>query len=164
MARYQASAGTSSTYEFIPWHFCAGVVQAVSPTGLDCLTAVNQLTLLLDRITRADPWSDPGLLLVGDAAHVISPVSVNGLNFAVLEAVEAANRLAGSAVADPVEPTGVNAVERARRSQLDREQAQQKRVELDTAHRGPAATAGATRARVGAGGRRGWVHAAGFAR
>ena len=108
--------------------------------------------------------SEPGLLLVGDAAHVISPVSVNGLNFAVLEAVEAANWLAGSVVADPVEPTGVDSVGRARRSQLDREQAQQKRVELDTAHRGPAAAADATRARVGAGERRGWSHAAGFAR
>jgi 2-polyprenyl-6-methoxyphenol hydroxylase-like FAD-dependent oxidoreductase len=40
---------------------------------IDLLTDTNQLTLLPIRITRVDPWSEPGLLLVGDAAHVISP-------------------------------------------------------------------------------------------
>jgi 2-polyprenyl-6-methoxyphenol hydroxylase-like FAD-dependent oxidoreductase len=106
---------------------------------LDGLTAVNQLTLLPVRITRTDRWSEPGLLLIGDAAHVISPVGGNGLNFAVLDAVEAANRLVAPLMADPVEPAAVDAatagVEAARRPQVDREQAQQKRVELDAARR-----------------------------
>ncbi len=62
---------------------------------LDGLTDVNQLSLLPVRITSVDRWSEPGLLLVGDAAHVISPVGGNGLNFALLDAVEAANRLVG---------------------------------------------------------------------
>jgi 2-polyprenyl-6-methoxyphenol hydroxylase-like FAD-dependent oxidoreductase len=106
---------------------------------LDGLTAVNQLTLLPVRITSTDRWSEPGLLLIGDAAHVISPVGGNGLNFAVLDAVEAANRLVGPLLADPVDPAAVDAataaVETARRPQVDREQAQQKRVELDAARR-----------------------------
>jgi 2-polyprenyl-6-methoxyphenol hydroxylase-like FAD-dependent oxidoreductase len=106
---------------------------------LDGLTAVNQLTLLPVRITRTDRWSEPGLLLIGDAAHVISPVGGNGLNFAVLDAVEAANRLVGPLSADPVDPAAVDAatagVEAARRPQVDREQERQKRTEEGAARR-----------------------------
>jgi 2-polyprenyl-6-methoxyphenol hydroxylase-like FAD-dependent oxidoreductase len=76
---------------------------------LDGLTDVNQLSLLPVRITSVDRWSEPGLLLVGDAAHVISPVGGNGLNFALLDAVEAANRLVGPLSADPVDPAEVDA-------------------------------------------------------
>ena len=100
---------------------------------LDGLTEVNQLTLLPVRITSVDRWSEPGLLLIGDAAHVISPVGGNGLNFAVLDAVEAANRLVGPLLADPVDPEAVDlataAVEAARRPLVDRDQQQQKRAE-----------------------------------
>jgi 2-polyprenyl-6-methoxyphenol hydroxylase-like FAD-dependent oxidoreductase len=106
---------------------------------LDGLTEVNQLTLLPVRITSVDRWSEPGLLLIGDAAHVISPVGGNGLNFAVLDAVEAANRLVGPLGTDPVDPAAVDAatagVEAARRRQVDREQAQQKRAEQGAARR-----------------------------
>ena len=98
---------------------------------LDGLSEVNQLTLLPVRITSVDRWSEPGLLLIGDAAHVISPVGGNGLNFAVLDAVEAANRLVGPLLADPVDPEAVDAataaVEAARRPLVDRDQQQQKR-------------------------------------
>jgi 2-polyprenyl-6-methoxyphenol hydroxylase-like FAD-dependent oxidoreductase len=106
---------------------------------LDGLTEVNQLSLLPVRITRTDRWSEPGLLLIGDAAHVISPVGGNGVNFAVLDAVEAANRLAGPLLADPLEPAAVDAataaVEVARRPQVDRDQERQKRTERDAARR-----------------------------
>jgi 2-polyprenyl-6-methoxyphenol hydroxylase-like FAD-dependent oxidoreductase len=99
---------------------------------LDGLTEVNQLTLLPVRITSVDRWSEPGLLLIGDAAHVISPVGGNGLNFAALDAVEAANRLVGPLLADPVDPEAVDvataAVEAARRPLVDRDQQQQKRA------------------------------------
>jgi 2-polyprenyl-6-methoxyphenol hydroxylase-like FAD-dependent oxidoreductase len=106
---------------------------------LDGLTDVNQLSLLPVRITRTDRWSEPGLLLIGDAAHVISPVGGNGVNFAVLDAVEAANRLVGPLLADQVDPTAVDAaaaaVEAARRPQVDRDQERQKRTERDAARR-----------------------------
>jgi 2-polyprenyl-6-methoxyphenol hydroxylase-like FAD-dependent oxidoreductase len=106
---------------------------------LDGLTEVNQLSLLPVRITRTDRWSEPGLLLIGDAAHVISPVGGNGINFAVLDAVEAANRLVGPLLADPVDPAAVDAaaagVEAARRPQVDRDQERQKRTERDAARR-----------------------------
>jgi 2-polyprenyl-6-methoxyphenol hydroxylase-like FAD-dependent oxidoreductase len=62
---------------------------------LDSLTEVNQLTLLPVRITTVDRWTEPGLLLIGDAAHVISPVGGNGINLALADAAEAANQLVG---------------------------------------------------------------------
>lgn len=62
---------------------------------VDLLEDTNQLTLLPIRITKLDRWSEPGLLLIGDAAHVISPVGGNGINFAIVDAAEAANRLVG---------------------------------------------------------------------
>ncbi len=100
---------------------------------------VNDLTLLPIRITRTDRWSEPGLLLIGDAAHVISPVGGNGINFAVVDAAEAANRLAGPLTAAAVDPDAVDAataeVERVRRPVVDREQAFQVRVERATARR-----------------------------
>ena len=73
---------------------------------VDLLTDVNQLTLLPIRITQLDRWSEPGLLLIGDAAHVISPVGGNGINFAIVDAAEAANRLVGP-LTGAVDPAAV---------------------------------------------------------
>jgi 2-polyprenyl-6-methoxyphenol hydroxylase-like FAD-dependent oxidoreductase len=111
---------------------------------IDLLTDTDQLTLLPIRITRTDPWSAPGLLLVGDAAHVISPVGGNGINFAIIDAAEAANQLVGPLTAGPVDPAAVDAanteVERVRRPKVDRDQAFQVRAERATAERLAAAT------------------------
>lgn len=41
-------------------------------------------------------WHLPGLLLIGDAAHVMSPVGGVGINYAIQDAVEAANLLGPS--------------------------------------------------------------------
>ena len=106
---------------------------------IDLLTDTNQLTLLPIRITRVDRWSEPGLLLIGDAAHVISPVGGNGINFAIIDAADAANRLVGPLTAARVDAAAVDAataeVERVRRPKVDREQAFQVRVERATAQR-----------------------------
>ena len=106
---------------------------------VELLTDVNQLSLLPIRITQVDRWSDPGLLLIGDAAHVISPVGGNGINFAIIDAAEAANRLIGPLTASPVDPAAVDAagaeVERARRPKVDRDQRMQVQVERATARR-----------------------------
>ena len=106
---------------------------------IELLADVNQLTLLPIRITSTDRWSEPGLLLIGDAAHVISPVGGNGINFAIIDAAEAANRLVGPLTADPVDPAAIDAataeVERARRPRVDRDQRMQVRVERATAQR-----------------------------
>jgi 2-polyprenyl-6-methoxyphenol hydroxylase-like FAD-dependent oxidoreductase len=42
---------------------------------------------------RVLAWSRPGLLVIGDAAHTMSPVGAQGLNIALRDAVVAANHL-----------------------------------------------------------------------
>ena len=49
---------------------------------------------LLDAVTdRVEGWATPGSLLIGDAAHTMSPVGGQGLNVAMRDAVVAANHL-----------------------------------------------------------------------
>jgi 2-polyprenyl-6-methoxyphenol hydroxylase-like FAD-dependent oxidoreductase len=49
---------------------------------------------LLDVVAdRAAHWSAPGALLIGDAAHTMSPVGAQGLNIAIRDALVAANQL-----------------------------------------------------------------------
>jgi 2-polyprenyl-6-methoxyphenol hydroxylase-like FAD-dependent oxidoreductase len=61
---------------------------------------VKLLTVSLDRLER---WHRPGLLVIGDAAHAMSPVGGVGINVAIQDAVAAANVLAAplAAGADP---------------------------------------------------------------
>ncbi|ACZ86228.1 FAD-dependent oxidoreductase [Streptosporangium roseum] len=53
---------------------------------------VSVLSVALNRLRR---WHRPGLLVIGDAAHAMSPVFGVGINLAVQDAVAAANLLAG---------------------------------------------------------------------
>jgi 2-polyprenyl-6-methoxyphenol hydroxylase-like FAD-dependent oxidoreductase len=66
---------------------------------------VKLLTVALDRLER---WHAPGLLVIGDAAHAMSPIGGVGINVAVQDAVAAANALAGPMAAgadlDPLLP------------------------------------------------------------
>ena len=43
--------------------------------------------------SRLDAWHIPGLLLIGDAAHVMTPIGGVGINYAIWDAVETANVL-----------------------------------------------------------------------
>jgi 2-polyprenyl-6-methoxyphenol hydroxylase-like FAD-dependent oxidoreductase len=53
-----------------------------------------QKTVLLDVIVgRLTSWTRPGLLLLGDAAHPMSPIGGQGLNVALRDALVAANHL-----------------------------------------------------------------------
>jgi 2-polyprenyl-6-methoxyphenol hydroxylase-like FAD-dependent oxidoreductase len=54
---------------------------------------VKLLTVTVDRLDR---WWRPGLLVIGDAAHAMSPIGGVGINLAVQDAVATANLLAGS--------------------------------------------------------------------
>jgi 2-polyprenyl-6-methoxyphenol hydroxylase-like FAD-dependent oxidoreductase len=58
--------------------------------ALDDWKKVHVLTVQADRLPI---WHKPGLLLVGDAAHAMSPIGGVGINYAIGDAVEAANVL-----------------------------------------------------------------------
>ncbi len=72
---------------------------------------VSLLSVESDRLTR---WSRPGLLLIGDAAHVMSPVGGVGINYAIQDAVVAANVLAGPLKAGQLRPRHLATVQRRR--------------------------------------------------
>jgi 2-polyprenyl-6-methoxyphenol hydroxylase-like FAD-dependent oxidoreductase len=53
----------------------------------------KQVSVLSVESSRLARWYQPGLLLIGDAAHVMSPVGGVGINYAIQDAVDAANVL-----------------------------------------------------------------------
>lgn len=58
--------------------------------ALDDWKKLHMLNVAADRLPL---WHKPGLLLIGDAAHAMSPVGGVGINYAIGDAVEAANVL-----------------------------------------------------------------------
>jgi 2-polyprenyl-6-methoxyphenol hydroxylase-like FAD-dependent oxidoreductase len=61
---------------------------------------------------RVRGWTKPGLLVIGDAAHTMSPVGAQGLNVAIRDAVVAANHLV-PALSGPPTPGIVDNAARA---------------------------------------------------
>jgi 2-polyprenyl-6-methoxyphenol hydroxylase-like FAD-dependent oxidoreductase len=61
---------------------------------VDELTDWEQVKLLSVRMDRLERWYRPGLLCIGDAAHAMSPAGGVGVNYAIQDAVAAANLLA----------------------------------------------------------------------
>jgi len=55
----------------------------------------QQVSLLSVESSRLERWFRPGLLLIGDAAHVMTPIGGVGINYAIQDAVVTANLLAG---------------------------------------------------------------------
>lgn len=60
----------------------------------DDLLSFDQLHLLEVSLDQLRRWHRPGLLAIGDAAHAMSPMGGVGINFAIQDAVAAANLLA----------------------------------------------------------------------
>ncbi|OUL30445.1 monooxygenase [Nostoc sp. T09] len=54
----------------------------------------SQVAFLSVESSRVKRWYRPGLLLIGDAAHVMSPVGGVGINYAIQDAVVTANAIA----------------------------------------------------------------------
>jgi 2-polyprenyl-6-methoxyphenol hydroxylase-like FAD-dependent oxidoreductase len=62
---------------------------------VEAVTSFDEVKLLDVQLNRLRRWYTDGLLLIGDAAHAMSPVGGVGINLAVADAVAAAGILAG---------------------------------------------------------------------
>ncbi len=67
------------------------------------------LPFLLSTVSdRVLAWTRPGVLVLGDAAHTMSPVGAQGINIAIRDAIEAANELV-PVLASGAEPAALDA-------------------------------------------------------
>ncbi len=76
------------------------------------------------QVGMASSWRQPGLLLLGDAAHPMSPVRAQGINMALRDSVVAAHWLSQADSAEALDAAAA-AVERQRRPEIQRMQALQ---------------------------------------
>jgi 2-polyprenyl-6-methoxyphenol hydroxylase-like FAD-dependent oxidoreductase len=71
---------------------------------LGAITGWDDVKLLTVAVNRLDRWHRPGVLLIGDAAHAMSPIGGVGINLAVQDAVATARilgpKLAAGTLAD----------------------------------------------------------------
>lgn len=58
---------------------------------VDTITGFDQVKLLTVTVNRLEQWARPGLLMIGDAAHAMSPAGGVGINLAIQDAVATAN-------------------------------------------------------------------------
>lgn len=73
-----------------------GAIAKLAPFLADrtnTLAAWADIKTLEVRVDRLERWYQPGLLLIGDAAHAMSPIGGVGINLAIQDAVAAANAL-----------------------------------------------------------------------
>jgi 2-polyprenyl-6-methoxyphenol hydroxylase-like FAD-dependent oxidoreductase len=78
------------------------------------LTDWQQISLLSVESSRCPRWYAPGVLVIGDAAHVMSPVGGVGINYAIQDAIVAANLLTRPLLAGRVTIDDLAAVQRKR--------------------------------------------------
>ncbi len=81
---------------------------------VETLTDWHQFSLLSVEASRCPRWHKPGLLVIGDAAHVMSPVGGVGINYAIQDAVVAANVLSGPLKAGRVDVRDLAEVQKKR--------------------------------------------------
>ncbi len=78
------------------------------------LTDWQQFSLLSVASSRCPRWYKPGLLLIGDAAHTMTPAAGAGIKYAIEDAVVAANVLTGPLQAGRVRLRDLAQVQRQR--------------------------------------------------
>jgi len=81
------------------------------PSAIEQWHDVHLLSVKSDRLTR---WHYPGLMLIGDAAHVMSPVFGVGINYAIADAVELVNASTAALLHGDVPESALAEVQRRR--------------------------------------------------
>lgn len=92
------------------------IVETVPWLGdrVEQLQGWQHVSVLSVESSRVPLWYRTGLILIGDAAHVMSPVGGVGINYAIQDAVVAANVLSGPLQKGQVHLTDLAAVQRQR--------------------------------------------------
>ncbi len=108
----------ASIVELVPW----------LAEDIRSLQEWNQTSLLSVQSGMVQRWYRDGLLLIGDAAHVMSPVAAVGINCAIQDAVVAANVLGGPLRARRLRMQQLAAVQRKRMRPVRLVQAVQRRI------------------------------------
>ncbi|MGA8576850.1 MAG: FAD-dependent monooxygenase [Candidatus Cybelea sp.] len=96
-------------------HIAAHVPTELERTVRLGLNGWHDLSLLPAVSQVAERWSQPGLLLLGDAAHPMSPSMGQGINVAIYDSVVAAQRLVPAFAAGASLDEASRAIEKQRR-------------------------------------------------
>ncbi len=80
-------------------------------------------------VGRCREWTVPGLLLLGDAAHPMSPVRAQGINLALRDAIVAANRLV-PVLREGEDPSTLDAACRAVQAEREPEIARAQKLQI----------------------------------
>lgn len=81
---------------------------------VDQIASLDDLHLLDVKLNRLSEWHKPGLLLIGDAAHAMSPAGGVGINLAVQDAVAAARVIASPLLSETLDDGHLAAVQKRR--------------------------------------------------
>lgn len=74
----------------------------------------KKIAVLAVQVGRVEKWHRPGLLLIGDAAHVMSPIGGVGINYAIQDAVAAYNYLSHPLSSGSINDEDLAAVQKRR--------------------------------------------------
>ena len=96
---YVVPKGSDETLRAQPVETLRDSVAELAPflkNSVRALATWDEVKTLVVRVDRLERWYRPGLLLIGDAAHAMSPIGGVGINLAIQDAVAAANALASN--------------------------------------------------------------------
>ncbi|MBD2496698.1 FAD-dependent monooxygenase [Nostoc sp. FACHB-280] len=104
--------GAGSDWRQVDW---PKMLVSVSPPGIAEQIKQNQHTierpvLLSVVVGRCPRWYVPGLLLLGDAAHPMSPIRAQGINMALRDVIVAANHLVPVLLSTKLQQSNIDAV------------------------------------------------------
>jgi 2-polyprenyl-6-methoxyphenol hydroxylase-like FAD-dependent oxidoreductase len=111
---------SKGTYQQVHAAGLGALQEAIAETAPDFADRVaelrdwKQVSMLSVEANHLPRWYRPGLLLLGDAAHVMSPAGGNGINYAIMDAVAAANILTAPLQAGHVSVNDLARVQRRR--------------------------------------------------